>query len=36
MDDKIKIAMAKFFSEHELGKSIMEVLAEGMHAQGGG
>jgi len=33
-DDKIKEVVAKTLSEHEVGKNIMEALAEGLHAQG--
>jgi len=34
MDERIKEVVTKAFSEHEVGKSIMEDMAEGMHARG--
>ena len=34
VDEKIKEIVMQSFSEHEVGKGIMEAMAEGMHAQG--
>jgi len=34
VDEKIKEVVIQSFSEHEIGKGIMEAMAEGMHAQG--
>ena len=34
MDERVRQVVEKTFTEREFGKSIMDAMAEGMHAQG--